>query len=253
MPERQTTAMGLATAAYGLGAVLFAQFFGTLIGFLEMRSLLFIWAAILLVVCMVGATLTRTAAPDVKATDTHSASSSVAGVFWLWATYLLGAFGGLMILAHAPNIAIALSGPAADASLAAGVVSGGSIAGGYLGGLLAGRFSKRLSIALPMLTQAFAAVVLLVSSTLPSVIGALSIVGLCYGALISVIPGVVRNLWETDGFAVAYGKVFTAWGIAGLAGPIVAGFLFDITGTYSASLVITATFSMAAAVLTKWF
>jgi OFA family oxalate/formate antiporter-like MFS transporter len=45
-------------------------------------------------------------------------------------------------------------------------------------------------------------------------------------------------------FAVNYGKVFTAWGIAGVAGPVTAGYLYDIMRGYGAALAIAAALSL---------
>jgi OFA family oxalate/formate antiporter-like MFS transporter len=35
-----------------------------------------------------------------------------------------------------------------------------------------------------------------------------------------------------------YGRVFTAWGIAGLLAPVFAGFLYEQTGNYQTALIV---------------
>jgi MFS family permease len=253
MPGREATAMGIATAAYGLGAVLFAQVFDTAIMMMAMNWLLLLWAALLLFACLVGAVLAGPASAALRQSVPEQTAARSAGVVPLWTAYLLGAFGGLMVLAHAPGIAAGLSGPTASAGLASGVVSGGSVVGGYLGGVLAERLSRRWSIALPLVVQSAAVMALLTVSALSLVISALGVIGLCYGALISAVPAVVRQTWGDGRFADAYGKVFTAWGIAGLAGPAAAGFLFDLTDHYALALVAACALSLAGAVLTLRF
>ena len=60
----------------------------------------------------------------------------------------------------------------------------------------------------------------------------LVIIGLSYGAFIAVFPAAVVKFY---GFEVApkmYGRIFTAWGVAGLCGPWLAGFMFDVFGNY---------------------
>jgi OFA family oxalate/formate antiporter-like MFS transporter len=59
---------------------------------------------------------------------------------------------------------------------------------------------------------------------------------LAYGALIAVYPFAIAEYFgETLGPKV-YGQVFTAWGFAGLAGPWLAGKLYDLTGAYQFAL-----------------
>lgn len=156
-----------------------------------------------------------------------------------------------MVLAHAPGLAAGHTGEVADAGLAAGIVSAGSVAGGYLGGVLVGKTGRRWSIALPMLSQTAAISALLVVSSSAAAIISLGIIGLSYGILIAAIPATVRSMWGTDGFAEAYGKVFTAWGVAGLIGPAAAGILFDATHSYVAALTIAGSLSAMSAALSS--
>ena len=55
-------------------------------------------------------------------------------------------------------------------------------------------------------------------------------------------------------FAKVYGRVFTAWGAAGLAAPWIAGALYNVSGTYTVALVLAACaalFSALNAALTR--
>ncbi|MGI9317506.1 MAG: YbfB/YjiJ family MFS transporter, partial [bacterium] len=77
----------------------------------------------------------------------------------------------------------------------------------------------------------------------------LSIVGLTYGAIIAVYPYAInRQFGDFDGPRI-YGRVFTAWGISGLAGPWLAGTLYDHTGSYSLPLVVAAAAAMLSAMV----
>jgi len=50
---------------------------------------------------------------------------------------------------------------------------------------------------------------------------------------------------------VAYGRIFLAWGAAGLLAPVAAGTLFDQTGSYAGALVIAATLSVISTVVVR--
>ena len=66
-------------------------------------------------------------------------------------------------------------------------------------------------------------------------IALLSAVGFAYGAVIAVYPYAISEYFGDLGPKV-YGRVFTAWGFAGLAGPWTAGRLYDASGSYGTAL-----------------
>ena len=74
---------------------------------------------------------------------------------------------------------------------------------------------------------------------------------LAYGAIIAVYPAVVRDRYGPDGYPAAYGRVFTAWGVAGLIGPLGAGTLFDATGGYRLPLLLAALAAVASALVAR--
>ena len=48
--------------------------------------------------------------------------------------------------------------------------------------------------------------------------------------------------------AQIYGRTFTAWGIAGLSGPWIAGFAYDLTGSYHIPFLIAGTIALIAVI-----
>ena len=244
MPGREAQAMGLATATYGLGAVLCAQLFSVALGGMHVAVIFLVLASVVFAICVLGAALIQEDAPINLPSVEGMPQSFPRSLRLLWFSYLLGAFAGLMVLAHAPAIAVWRNGVGTEAGLVSSVVSLGSVLGGYLGGVFAGQVPGPRGVALPLLVQA---VVLLglpfVAGILPITV-ALGLAGVCYGVLISVIPVEVRRMFGPQRFAVNYGKVFTAWGIAGVAGPVTAGYLYDIMRGYGAALAIAAALSL---------
>ena len=73
--------------------------------------------------------------------------------------------------------------------------------------------------------------------------------GLCYGVLISVVPAIVRQSYGDDRFAAAFGLIFTAWGVAGLFGPLFGGWVYDWTGGYTTAVLAAAAQSATAGVV----
>ncbi len=58
----------------------------------------------------------------------------------------------------------------------------------------------------------------------------------CYGGGFSCMPAYLSDLFGTRQLSAIHGRILTAWGAAGVAGPFLIAFLHGMTGEYSASL-----------------
>ena len=67
----------------------------------------------------------------------------------------------------------------------------------------------------------------------------LSLVGFAYGSLIAVYPVAIAERYGEQGPRI-YGRVFTAWGFAGLAGPWSAGLIYDWQAAYEPAMLTAA-------------
>jgi len=72
-----------------------------------------------------------------------------------------------------------------------------------------------------------------------------------YGAVIAVYPFAVNKLFGETRYPAAYGWMFTAWGTAGLVGPIGAGLLVEATGSYALPLLLAAAAAVGSANLAR--
>ena len=77
-------------------------------------------------------------------------------------------------------------------------------------------------------------------------LAATGVVGFCYGGVIAATPAVIAKVHGMIIGPQLYGRVFTAWGLAGLAGPWLAGHMHDTTGTYGSAIWTAAAFSALA-------
>jgi len=77
-----------------------------------------------------------------------------------------------------------------------------------------------------------------------------AIIGICYGACLSLFPSACADYWGTKNLGLNYGILFTAYGIGGVFGPILAGRIADSTGNYSMAYTVSAALMILAAVLT---
>jgi MFS family permease len=76
-----------------------------------------------------------------------------------------------------------------------------------------------------------------------------AVVGFAYGACLSLFPATTADQWGTRSLGLNYGILFTAWGVGGVFGPILAGRIADATGSYAAAYQIAAGLLLFAAFL----
>ena len=73
-------------------------------------------------------------------------------------------------------------------------------------------------------------------------------------AIFCIIRLATSDYFGTKHFGVNYGWIFTAYGVAGILGPVVGGVLFDVTQQYIMAFVFAGTlcFVAAAAAAVVW-
>lgn len=159
----------------------------------------------------------------------------------------LGAFSGLLAYGHAAPVLSARGAQAASLGVAVSAFSAVNAGARLVGGGLIDSLSARTCL---MLSSAPAAVGLLIAAAMPGSVPA-AMAGLCgsaatYGLLATCLAVSVGRLLGQDLFATAYGAIFTSWGVAGIAGPVIGGLLYDFTQTYTLSLAIASICAAAA-------
>jgi len=242
MPVRVGFGMGAVTAAYALGATIFAKIFALLIAASGMFAALAGLAVVLVVVGVSAALLLFCAGLAAVGNDT-AAPQSRAGprrglVAILWAGFGLGSAAGLMAMGHAAGIVAAVGGRPDELVLGAMLIGLGNACGGLAAGWLGDRWA---AAPLMVVCAGGSALVLfgLVALSQPAwVIAALTLVGFSYGALVALYPVAVSGYFGPRLAGKTYGRIFTAWGLAGLGGPWMAGAVYDWTGRYDTAVSI---------------
>ena len=166
----------------------------------------------------------------------------------LWLVFAGGTAPGLMLFAHAAPLA----GDLQLSPQAAGLAVSALAAGNLSGRLLAGWWSDRIG-RLPALAAALAAaavsVAALVASAAPVVVLAAFLgTGLAYGAVSALVPAATADRVDAGVFSIAYGRIFTGWGFAGLFAPVVGGYILQLGADDPAALGLAAAPLVPAAV-----
>jgi len=72
-------------------------------------------------------------------------------------------------------------------------------------------------------------------------------VGLNFGGNFALFPSATADYFGTKNLGINYGWIFTAYGVAGILGPVVGGALFDATGSYALAFVFAGILCFVAA------
>ncbi len=77
----------------------------------------------------------------------------------------------------------------------------------------------------------------------------------CYGGGFSCMPAYLSDLFGTKELSSIHGKILTAWGLAGIAGPLLLSWMRETTSGYTATLYVFAgafVLSLIVALILKW-
>lgn len=77
----------------------------------------------------------------------------------------------------------------------------------------------------------------------------ISLIGFAYGGSLSVMPAFTADYYGTKHLGVNYGWVFSAWGAAGVLGPIIGAQVRAVTGAWGGAFIVLAVLAAAAAAL----
>ena len=58
----------------------------------------------------------------------------------------------------------------------------------------------------------------------------------CYGGGFSCMPAYLSDLFGTKQLSAIHGRILTAWGLAGIAGPLILSLIYERTHSYSLTL-----------------
>ena len=166
----------------------------------------------------------------------------------LWAMFALTASAGLMIIAHVAIIA------KEQARWEWGFVPVALLAifntlGRIVSGYVSDRIGRRETMLLAFLLQAGNMFAFTFYTSPGLLVFGSAFTGLCYGTIFTLMPAATADSYGVRNLGVNYGLVFTAFGVAGILGPILGGRIRDLSGTYTTSYVISAVMLLIGAAL----
>jgi OFA family oxalate/formate antiporter-like MFS transporter len=251
-PDKRGLAVGLAVGGYGAGSAIFgplAQL--VLIPAYGLPATFQILGAAFFVMTMIGAALLRNPPPGYRPEGWKAATAAKTATveftpaemlktrsfYLMWLAYALGCSAGLMVISQLVPFAKSVGVQVASLStmtLVAGAF--GNASGRILSGWMSDRLG-RINVLRVMIGISVAAMPALYAAggSVSLLYAAVFVVYWCYGTQLSVNGAAAADFWGTRNAGVNYGVLFTAWGVAGIIGPRIAGVLFDRYHDYQAA------------------
>jgi MFS family permease len=153
-------------------------------------------------------------------------------------TFFLAASAGLMVLSQAREI-VATYGGATALAVGATTVLTAAIAGARIGGgWLVDRFAVP-HVLCAAHALAFGGGVLLTLLPAPvTAVAGLGMIGVGYGFVSGATAGGIGLYWPPADYGRIAGRTYIAWCLAAVSLPVLAGYLFDLTRSYSTAVLI---------------
>lgn len=263
-PERVGLATGLVVMGFGLSALIFAPLERILIDTYGIGQTFYILGVILLVVAVLAASMlanppessVANLKQEVTVVETgkkeFGPSEMLRGIrfYTLWLSFFFMALAGLMVIGHIAPYAQEHGVEPLAAAFAVSILSVANAVGRPGAGALSDKIGRATTMFLLFLIQAATLIAFPhIALTLITIYICAAIIGFNYGANFSLFPSATGDFFGTKNLGVNYGLVFTSYGVGGLVGPIMAGYVFDVTGSYEIAFLIAGVLAFIAALM----
>ncbi|MCD9497507.1 OFA family MFS transporter [Photobacterium carnosum] len=249
-PSKRGLVNGLITAGFGLAGVYLAPLITSLIASYGINySFNILGVALLCIATPLAFTITNpsenyvpvSSASAVKKTEKEviipqtemcwTSMLKTSQFYNLWIMYLCASSTGLMIIGNITSIA-AIQADMTDAAHLVVILALFNTSGRVLAGMLCDKIGGLKTLSLSFVLSITNMLLFPHYSTHLSLIIGMAIAGLCYGTLPAVFPSLTAGFYGLKNYGTNYGVVYTAWGVSGFIGPVIAASAVDTTGNY---------------------
>jgi MFS transporter, OFA family, oxalate/formate antiporter len=261
-PEKKGLITGIVVSGFGLASVYIAPLSKYLLGSYGVSaSFLILGVAFAIATGILAQFIKNPVTPAVSAAKSSGANVKTdytwremlrtRTFYLLWLEFVCGAMAGLMIIGHLAKIVTVQSNNAIQIGFFFVAFLAIFNAGGRLvAGAISDSIGRMRTILLVCISQAVIMFLFPYFSTITTFLIGSAIVGVSYGSCLSLFPATCADHWGTKNLGFNYGILFTAWGVGGVVGPMLAGTVADATGRYEIAYVISAGLMICAAILT---
>ena len=249
--EKLGFALGLVTASYAFGAVIFSMLYPLLFDHFGFKNGYIFGLLILSSIVIIGLILFSISRVRIgqESITNQKKDLKETYIFKLWLGYFLGVFAGLMLIGHAVPMINSFGGSTSISITAITLMTLGSGIAGIYAGWLVDRFGCKRPLLAILMINTIAILALSIMTNINLLIILLVLLASLYGAVIAIYPTLVSHIVGSNLSAAVYGRVFTAWGTAGLLSPSIAGWLYEQNNNYNSSILLTLIISIVAVII----
>lgn len=236
--QRRGLAAGLASAGIGAGTVVVPLIATAAIAAWQWRGALRAMAVGVLVLGVCATLLLRRAPVATAARKGGVPGLSLAEAlrdrrfWWLYLSVVLAAPSMFIPFAHVSASARDMGIGDARAVGLVGLIGIGSLVGRFVIGALADRIGRTLTLLLMQVSAGLAYLAWLAASGYPALVFFALWFGLSYGGIVSLLPAICMDLFGARAVAGIIGTLYSGAALGNLAGPVLAGAVFDHAGSY---------------------
>ncbi len=241
--QRRGFATGLASAGIGAGTVLVPLIATVAIGALDWRGALRVIALGVLLIGLGAAWLLRRAPVSAGSASAQAGGLSLiealrtSRFWWLYLGVLTAAPTMFIPFAHASAAARDLGIGEARAVGLVGLIGIGSLVGRFAIGALADRIGRLRTLTLLQASMALSYLLWWGAGGYVALALFALWFGLSYGGIVALLPALCMDLFGARAVSSIIGTLYSGAAIGNLFGPVVAGAVFDSTGSYAAVIV----------------
>ncbi|MCD4657745.1 MAG: MFS transporter [Planctomycetes bacterium] len=274
-PDKKGLISGLAVFGFGAGAYIFIKLagaWGGLINSMGINNTFTIYGIIFAVVVILGALLIKNPpegwkpkgwnpkkAGAKKSMSTYDFSPrqmlGTRQFYFIWVTFILSAGAGLMVIGTLKDFGYFEGGvPMAAAASALATLAIFNGLGRIVWGWLSDRIGRKFAINLMILLQGLMMIgVLFIGKSSSGLMFAACWIGFNFGGNFALFPAATADYFGLKNLGSNYGWVFTAYGVGGIFGPIMAGSMYDMTGSYTYAFITIAILLAVALLISLMF
>lgn len=159
--------------------------------------------------------------------------------YQLWTMFVFSSSAGVMLIGHLASIATKQANILSSAYIVS-LLAISNASGRVGGGMLSDKIGRRNTMLLVFSTQLVNMLCFNFYTTEFLIIIGTIVGGFSYGSLMSSFPSITSDNWGMKSYGANYGVLYTAWGVCGVVGPLIAGWAVDTSGTYALAYTISA-------------
>jgi OFA family oxalate/formate antiporter-like MFS transporter len=269
-PQRTGLIAGLVVAGFGLASVYIAPLANYLLNAFGIQNTFMILGIAFLVIVVLLAQLMKNPPPGYKPEGAPAVQPKAGSVpkpaakpadyewhemlrtpqfYLLWIMFMFAAGAGLMIIGKLAKIVDLQAGIKAGFVFVA-FLAVGNAGGRIVAGVLSDKIGRTWTMFIVFIFQAVLMFLLRGLDTYGTLFLASILIGFNYGANLSVFPSAVKDYFGLKNFGFNYGWVFTAWGVGGILGPLLSGWIYDSYKNFNNAYLIASVCLIFAALLT---